>query len=521
MNCGNAVGYFRVAWRAAVDVIAQLKGDLHPQHRLYDRKMKAIAGFILAGGRSSRMGTDKAFLELGGRPLIAGAVKLAHEVAAEVKIVGDPEKFSAYGPVVADVYRDRGPLGGIHAALKETDAEWNLILGVDLPFLTAAFLEYLLKRAQSADAMVTVPSTGGYLQPLCAVYRKQFAHVAECALAEGRNKIDQLFRDVSVSFVLEDEMVANGFTTSIFRNLNTPEEWQEARGEFVSESPYMMGTTRMEKITYTSPEIAQSIPGPGSEQVERTEEQGPYIQFRDVSKAFGEKHVLSDVSFEVNTGETVCILGRSGVGKSVALQHILGFLRPDSGRVIVAYEDITDYSEKELERIRKKVTMVFQNGALFDSLTVGENVAFPLRERGDLSEDQILQIVSGLLDMVGVKEMVDQLPAELSTGMKRSVAIARALALQPECVLYDEPTTMVDPLMGQLLGDLMKRLKFQLHLTSVVVTHDMRLAKKLADKVVFLHESKVIFYGTYADMEKSDEPIVQEFLELDRLDLGA
>jgi phospholipid/cholesterol/gamma-HCH transport system ATP-binding protein len=252
-----------------------------------------------------------------------------------------------------------------------------------------------------------------------------------------------------------------------------------------------------------------------------SEAKGPYIEFCHVSKAFGDKHVLNDVSFEVKTAETVCILGRSGVGKSVALQHILGFLRPDSGRVIVAHEDITDYTEKQMEHIRKKVTMVFQNGALFDSLTVAENVAFPLRERRDLSEDQILQIVSGLLEMVGVKPMADQLPAELSTGMKRSVAIARALASQPECVLYDEPTTMVDPLMSQLLGDLMKRLKSQLHLTSVVVTHDMRLAKKLADRVVFLHESKVLFFGTYADMEKCNEPIVQEFLELDKLDLGA
>jgi phospholipid/cholesterol/gamma-HCH transport system ATP-binding protein len=165
--------------------------------------------------------------------------------------------------------------------------------------------------------------------------------------------------------------------------------------------------------------------------------------------------------------------------------------------------------------------MVFQSGALFDSLTVGENVAFPLRERKDLSEDQIFQIVNGLLEMVGVKHMADQFPSELSTGMKRSVAIARALASQPECVLYDEPTTMVDPLMAQLLGDLMKRLKLQLHLTSVVVTHDMRLAKRLADRVVFLHESRVLFFGTYQDMEQCSEPIVQEFLTLDELDLGA
>src|SRR5216684_2421874 len=249
--------------------------------------------------------------------------------------------------------------------------------------------------------------------------------------------------------------------------------------------------------------------------------QAPYIEFKDVSKSFGDNRVLDDVSFKAMPEETLCILGRSGVGKSVSLHHIMGFLKPDSGRVIVAYEDITDYPEPELERIRKKVTMVFQNGALFDSLSVGENVAFPLRERRELSEEQIYQIVDGLLEMVGVKEMRDLFPAELSTGMKRSVAIARALAAQPECVLYDEPTTMVDPLMAQLLGDLIERLKIQLHLTSVVVTHDMRLAKKLADRIVFLHEAKVLFFGPYSEMEKCDEPIVREFLELDELKLGA
>jgi phospholipid/cholesterol/gamma-HCH transport system ATP-binding protein len=246
-----------------------------------------------------------------------------------------------------------------------------------------------------------------------------------------------------------------------------------------------------------------------------------YIQFQDVSKAFGDNVVLDRVSFDVLPGETVCILGRSGVGKSVALQHIMGFLKPDSGRVIVAGEDIAGYIEAQLEGIRKKVTMVFQNGALFDSLTVLENVAFPLREGRGLNEEQIFQIVDGLLQMVGVQEMRDLLPSDLSTGMKRSVAIARALAAQPECVLYDEPTTMVDPLMAQLLGDLIKRLKIQLHLTSVVVTHDMRLANKLADRVVFLHEAKVIFFGTYEEMEKCQEPIVREFLELDELKIEA
>jgi phospholipid/cholesterol/gamma-HCH transport system ATP-binding protein len=243
----------------------------------------------------------------------------------------------------------------------------------------------------------------------------------------------------------------------------------------------------------------------------------PYIEFDHVSKAFGDNQVLNNVSFQVFPGETLCILGRSGVGKSVALHHIMGFLKPDSGRVIVAYEDITGYSEDQLEPIRKKVTMVFQNGALFDSLSVGENVAFPLRERQDLDEEQIYQIVDGLLDMVGVKPMRDLLPSDLSTGMKRSVAIARALAAQPECILYDEPTTMVDPLMATLLGDLIQKLKQQLKLTSIVVTHDMRLAKKLADRIVFLHEGHAIFFGTMQEMEHCPDEVIRQFLDLDKL----
>ena len=246
----------------------------------------------------------------------------------------------------------------------------------------------------------------------------------------------------------------------------------------------------------------------------------PYVEFDDVCKSFGDKCVLDHVSFDVKHEETVCILGRSGVGKSVSLQTIMGFLKADSGRVIVAGEDITTYGERDMERLRKKVTMVFQNGALFDSLTVGENVAFPLRERGQLDEEQIYQVVDGLLQMVGVGEMRELLPSDLSTGMKRSVAIARAMAAQPECILYDEPTTMVDPLMAQLLGDLILKLKVQLHLTSIVVTHDMRLARKLADRIVFLHEAKVIFFGTAHQMEHSGVEIVQEFLELDELKIA-
>jgi len=248
-------------------------------------------------------------------------------------------------------------------------------------------------------------------------------------------------------------------------------------------------------------------------------ERQPYIAFEGVSKSFGDFHVLKDISFYVLPGETLCILGRSGVGKSVSLQHIMGFLKPDAGRVLVAGEDITGFDEKQMQAVRRKVTMVFQNGALFDSLTVGENVAFPLREGRGLAEDQIQQIVRGLLEMVGVAEMVDELPSELSTGMKRSVAIARALAAEPQAILYDEPTTMVDPLIAQLLGNLIQKLQNQLHLTSIVVTHDMRFAEKLADRVLFLHQGRAEFFGTMDEMRRSDSEVVRQFFELDELAL--
>ncbi len=245
-----------------------------------------------------------------------------------------------------------------------------------------------------------------------------------------------------------------------------------------------------------------------------------YIEFRHIYKTF-DRPVLVDTNFNVNPGETVAIIGRSGVGKSVTLSHIMGFLKPDKGRVIVAHEDVTDFGEAELRRVRRKVTMVFQSGALFDSLSVAENVLFSLELRDDYDSRNKEDVVSGLLQLVDIAEARDAYPADLSTGYKRAVAIARALAAQPQCILYDEPTTMVDPLMGNLLGDLIARLKLQLHLTSVVVTHDMRLAKKLADRVVFLHEAQAIFFGTYKEMENSHHPIIQEFLELDELKLEA
>jgi phospholipid/cholesterol/gamma-HCH transport system ATP-binding protein len=243
-----------------------------------------------------------------------------------------------------------------------------------------------------------------------------------------------------------------------------------------------------------------------------------YIEFRHVYKTF-DRPVLVDSNFFVNAGETVAIIGRSGVGKSVTLSHIMGFLKPDQGRVIVAHQDITDMVEAELRLIRRKVTMVFQNGALFDSLTVAENILFSLELRNDYDQANKEEVVDGLLGMVDLLEDKDSYPTDLSTGYRRAVAIARALAAQPECILYDEPTTMVDPIMSNHLGNLMLRLKDQLKLTSVVVTHDLDLMRKVADRVVFLYQGQIIFFGPTSELEKSDHPHIREFLAMDRLQM--
>jgi len=247
--------------------------------------------------------------------------------------------------------------------------------------------------------------------------------------------------------------------------------------------------------------------------------QRPMISFSHVSLWFDERRVLDNVSFVVHRGETLCILGRSGVGKSVALRILMGFLRPQVGSIRVDGEEINGVSEEGMQEIRKRVTMVFQNGALFDSLTVRENVAFPLRERGGLDEDQIQQIVERLIGLVGAEDVSDALPASLSTGRRRAVAIARALASQPEIVLYDEPTTMVDPIIARRLGGIIQRLKKQLGFTSIVVTHDMRFAERLADSVLFLHEGKAAFFGPLAGFLASPDPNIQQFLTLDAYEL--
>ncbi|HEY1984807.1 MAG TPA: ATP-binding cassette domain-containing protein [Terracidiphilus sp.] len=252
-----------------------------------------------------------------------------------------------------------------------------------------------------------------------------------------------------------------------------------------------------------------------SNQTEAMAAPEPVIVFSNVSISFNDRPILEDVSFSVDRGQTLCILGRSGVGKSVSLRMLMGFLKPDSGSIRVNGQEIADMGEDAMQQVRKRVTMVFQNGALFDSLTVRENVAFPLRERGGLDESQILQIVDRLLQLVGADDVEQSLPASLSTGRRRAVAIARALAAQPEVVLYDEPTTMVDPIIARRLGGIIQRLKKQLGFTSIVVTHDMRFAERLADLVLFLHQGGARFFGPLKAFLASEDPDIQQFLTLD------
>jgi phospholipid/cholesterol/gamma-HCH transport system ATP-binding protein len=242
-----------------------------------------------------------------------------------------------------------------------------------------------------------------------------------------------------------------------------------------------------------------------------------YFEFRDVSKGFDERDVLNNVSFKVKRGETCVIMGRSGVGKSVSLKHIMGFLHADSGRVFIDGVDVTEFTERQFEVIRRKVTMVFQSGALFDSLTVAENIAFPLERQSGLTEEDVDAYVLKLAKMLEVEDVLEKIPSELSTGMKRAVAIARALAQNPEAILYDEPTTMVDPIMAGHMGDLILRLKETFRKTSIVVTHDTHLAKRLADTVVFLQDGKAQVFGSWGEFESSKDPFLHDFLLQDEL----
>src|SRR5438477_4255430 len=240
-----------------------------------------------------------------------------------------------------------------------------------------------------------------------------------------------------------------------------------------------------------------------------------FIDFIDVEKSFGEMKVLDGISFGVEQGETFAILGPSGAGKTVTLTLAVGLLKPEAGRIIVDGQDITEMSERQLANVRRKVQLVFQSGALFDSLTVWENVAFPLSDSGHTDAD-IESKVEEYLKLVEIEDLAGLMPSELSTGMKRAVAIARAVAAQPKAILYDEPTTMVDPLMSQVINKLIRKMQRQLGLTQIVVTHDIaNCADKVADRVALLSQGKFVFIGSMKELYASDHPVVKEFVEED------
>ncbi len=267
-------------------------------------------------------------------------------------------------------------------------------------------------------------------------------------------------------------------------------------------------------------EPAEAVMAPGASGASAAGNGAPsenFFEFRGVNKGFDDRMVLHDVSFVVKRGQTCVIMGRSGVGKSVTLKILMGFLKPDSGRVFIDGEDVTDFTEAQFERVRLQVTMVFQSGALFDSLTVRENIAFPLESKPGLGPEDIEAYVEKYAKTLEVDHVLDKLPGELSTGLRRAVAIARALAQGPEAILYDEPTTMVDPIMADHTGNLILRLKEAFHRTSIVVTHDTHLAKKLADIVVFLQEGKATVFHSWADFENSKDPFLHNFRMQDEL----
>lgn len=238
-----------------------------------------------------------------------------------------------------------------------------------------------------------------------------------------------------------------------------------------------------------------------------------HIACRNVHKRFALKSVLRGVDVIVNPGETLVIMGQSGCGKSVLLKHLVGLIHPDSGHVYVDGEDITHFRRKKLFEMRMRFGMVFQGAALFDSLTVGENVGLALREHTDMSDDEVAGVCEQKLRMVGMEGVSDKRPAELSGGMKKRVGFARAIAMEPECVLYDEPTTGLDPIMADVINNLIIKLNDELDITSVVVTHDLASAYKVGDRIAMLHDGKIIFAGTPEEVRNTDHEIVRQFRE--------
>jgi phospholipid/cholesterol/gamma-HCH transport system ATP-binding protein len=237
------------------------------------------------------------------------------------------------------------------------------------------------------------------------------------------------------------------------------------------------------------------------------------IQLRGVSKRLGSNQVLEGLDLDVPTGITMVILGRSGSGKSVLLKHIIGLMHPDQGRIEIDGEDVAHMDEAELNRVRRRFGMLFQGAALFDSLTVGENVALPMREHLKLSDAEIHRRVTERLSWVGLEGIEDQKPASLSGGMKKRVGLARAIAIDPAYILYDEPTTGLDPIMSDVINQLIRSLQHRMGVTSVVVTHDLHSAWKVGDQLALLHEGRMQFTGTPSEAEATSDLLVRQFIE--------
>ena len=236
------------------------------------------------------------------------------------------------------------------------------------------------------------------------------------------------------------------------------------------------------------------------------------IRLEEIQKQLGTQHVLRGVDLDIFSGETMVLIGASGGGKSVILKHITGLMRPDSGRVIIGKQDISQLNEKGLAVIRQKVGVLFQNGALFDSMSVGQNVAFPLRERGEKNITTLTEKVTEALRLVGLEEHINKMPNALSGGMRKRVALARAMIAKPESILYDEPTAGLDPVSTGSIDSLIIQMQKDYGITSVVVTHDMKSARTIADRIAFLRKGSVYFCGTPEEMDTSDDPVIHDFI---------
>jgi len=236
------------------------------------------------------------------------------------------------------------------------------------------------------------------------------------------------------------------------------------------------------------------------------------IEIKDLKKSFDNNQVLLGVNLVINKGETLVIIGRSGCGKSVLLKHIIGLLKPDEGQVIIEGQDIAKISVKELYKLRAKFGFLFQGAALFDSMDVGENVGLALQENTRMKPDEIKKVVAEKLELVGLPGTEKMKPSDLSGGMKKRVSLARSLATDPEYILYDEPTTGLDPVMSDAIDDLIKELTMKLKVTSIVVTHDIFSVYEVADKVAMMHDGKIYFYGTPQELIKSEDELVKDFL---------